>query len=99
MKRMITVVDLKTGAVSARRSDTRTIDVPRDFDPETTGAVLDGQSHALYRAASGKDVKCAVHPRPLSWRVRGEDCLIAEDGAGIGAAGQFTLCTVDPTGE
>jgi hypothetical protein len=96
---MITVVDLKTGAVSARQSDTRTLDVPGDLDAETGAAVLDSQSHALYRAATGKDMRCAVHPRPLSWRVRGEDCLIADDGAVIGAAGHFTLCTVDPSGE
>jgi len=68
MKRMITVVDLLSGAITARQSDTRTLDVPADLDPESSVAALDGQSVASYRAASGKNIRCAVHPRPLSWR-------------------------------
>lgn len=96
MKRMITVVDLSTGAVTARPSDTRTLDVPGDIDPAASVAAVDRQSHALYRATSGKEVRCAVHLRPLSWRVRGEECLIAEDGALNGGADRYTLCAIDP---
>src|SRR5262249_52312818 len=69
MKRMIAVVDLRTGAVNSRPSDTRTLDLPLDFDPETAVATLDERLHALYRSSFGKDVSCVVHPRPLSWRV------------------------------
>lgn len=96
MKRMITLVDFRTGAVTARPSDTRTLDVPQDLDSGTTVASLDGHSHAHYRAASGKDVTCAVHPRPLSWRVEGEECLVAEEGS-AGGPGRYTLCAVEPT--
>jgi hypothetical protein len=94
MKRMIAVVDLKTGAVTSRPSDTRTLDLPLDFDPGTAEATLDARLHALYRSSFGRDVSCVAHPRPLSWRVRGEKCLIAdEELAGIG---RYTLCEVEP---
>jgi hypothetical protein len=91
---MITLVDLKTGAVTTRSSDTRTLDVPGDLDPETAVADLDTRSHALYRAVTGKEVSRAVHPRPLSWRVEGEECLVAEEGTG---AVHYTLCAIEPT--
>jgi len=96
MKRMITLVDLKTGAVVARPSDTRTVDVPGDIDLETLVASLDGRSNVLYRAATGKEVSRAAHPRPLSWRVEGEECLVADEGS-AGGTGHYTLCTVEPT--
>jgi hypothetical protein len=41
MKRMITLVDLKTGAVIARSSDTCTLDVSSDLDSGTAVASLD----------------------------------------------------------
>ena len=94
MKRMIAIVDLKTGAVNSRPSGTRTLDLPLDFDPETAVATLDARSHALYRSRLGKEVNCVAHPRPLSWRVRGEECLIADEGSA--AAGRYTLCEVEP---
>lgn len=97
MKRMIMLVDLTTGAVVARPSDTRTLDVPCDFDPEARVAALDGRSNALYRAATGKEVSRAVYPRPLSWRVQGEECLVADDAAPGRAGGRYTLCAIEPT--
>ena len=96
MRRIITIVDLKTGAVSARASDTRTLDLPVDFDLESAVAALDSHSHVLYRSTRGKDVSCLVHPRPLSWRVRGEECLVAGDGT---AAAAYSLCAVEPTAD
>jgi hypothetical protein len=95
MKRMITLVDLRTGAVIARPSNTFTLDVPGDLDSGTAVASLDGRSHVLYRAATGKDVSRAVHPRPLSWRVQGEECLVAEEGS-AGGPGRYMLCAVEP---
>jgi hypothetical protein len=94
MKRRIAIVDLKTGAIASRLSDTRTLDLPLDFDPDTTVATLDARSHAVYRSSLGKEVSCVAHPRPLSWRVRGEKCLIADEAAA--AAGRYTLCEVEP---
>jgi hypothetical protein len=96
MKRMIAIVDLQTGAVTSRSSDTRTLDLPVDFDPETAIAELDGRSHALYRSTRGKEVSALVHPRPLSWRVHGEECLVANEGPAAG--GRFTLCQVEQPG-
>src|SRR2546428_14022371 len=88
MRRMIPIVDLKTGAVLPRASDTRTLDLPVDLDLEFAVASLDAGSHVLYRSTRGKEVSCLVHPRPLSWRARGEEGLVADDGAG--AAGAHT---------
>src|SRR4030081_1105092 len=96
MRRMISIVDLKTGTVSARTSDTRTLDLPLDLDLATAIAALDAHSHVLYRSTRGKEVSCLVHPRPLSWRVRGEECLVADEGAGT--AGPYTRCAIEPIG-
>jgi hypothetical protein len=93
---MITLVDLRTGAISTRPSDTRTLDVPKDFDPETAVATFDSRSQALYRAANGQEMTRAVHPRPLSWRVEGEECLVAEEGVASSAV-RFTLCAIERT--
>ena len=95
MRRIITIVDLKTGAVSARASDTRTLDLPVDFDLESAVAALDARSHVRYRSTRGNDISILVHPRPLSRRVRGEECLIADDGA----ASAYSLCAVEPTAD
>ena len=97
MQRMISLVDLTSGTVVARRSDTRTLDVPADFDPDANAAALDGRSHALYRTVNGKEVSRAVHPRPLSWRAEGEECLVADEGAGGSGAGLYTLCAIERT--
>src|SRR3989442_4990989 len=92
MRRMIPIVDLKTGAVLPRASDTRTLDLPVDLDLEFAVASLDAGSHVLYRSTRGKEVSCLVHPRPLSWRARGEECLVADDGAA--GAPAYTRCGV-----
>ena len=97
MRRMITIVDLKTGAVLPRASNTRTLDLPVDLDLEFAVASLDAGSHVLYRSTRGKEVSCLVHPRPLSWRARGEECLVADDGTA--AAGHYTLCAVEPAAD
>ena len=98
MRRMIVIVDLATGRVSERASDTSTIDLPGDFDRQTAVASLDLRSQAHYFSTGGKNVTGAVHPRPLSWRVQGEECLIA---IGNGAATaehpkSYKLCAVEP---
>jgi hypothetical protein len=96
MQRMIALVDLRTGAVIARPSNTCTFDVPVDLDSGTAVASLDGRFHVLYRSATGKDLTRAVHPRPLSWRVQGEECFVAEEGS-AGGPGRYTLCAVERT--
>jgi len=59
-------------------------------------AALDARSHVRYRSTRGKDISCLVHPRPLSWRVRGEECLIAGDGA---TAAAYSLCAIEPVAD
>jgi len=96
MRRMISIVDLTTGRVWTRRSDTPTLDLPGDFDRQIPVAALDARQRAVYRNLDGKSISRVVHPRPLSWRVRGEECLIAEQAAGVTSPGQYTLCAVEP---
>jgi len=95
MKRMIPIVDLKTGEVLLRSSDTSTLDVPADLDRDT-GVALLVKSHAHYFSTAGKSVIGTTFPRPLSWRVRGEECLLADPGAGRMDGSSYTLVAVEP---
>ena len=96
MKRMISVVDLSTGKISFRPSDTRTLDVPGDFDRQTAGASLDAWSRARYQSIEGRSLLCAAFLRPLSWRVYGEECLVADRATPATAAEpvSFTLSAI-----
>lgn len=98
MRRMIPIVDLTTGRVSARPSDTPTFDLPGDFDRQTSGAALDAHSRAHYASTVGASVSVAVLSRPLSWRVRGEQCLVAVGSRAATASrpSNYKLCAVDP---
>ncbi len=78
MSRMIEVVDLVSGEVFHHPSDTLTVDVPADLDRTTGVLSLDPQSHCHYIARDGKQRECPTVTRPLSWRVRGEECLVAD---------------------
>ena len=96
MRGMISIVDRTTGRTSVKPSDTPTFDLPPDFDRQSGTAAVDIRSHAHYSSVNGKDVSLAIHSRPLSWRVRGEDCLVA---SGTHAATSlhprtFKLCAV-----
>jgi hypothetical protein len=81
MKRMIPIVDLKTGAITDLPSDTPTLDLPQDFDRGAPSVELHGQSRVQYLSMTGKTVSREVFPRPLSWRVHGEDCLVRDPGS------------------
>jgi hypothetical protein len=94
MKRMISIVDLKTGEVSVRSSDTSTLDVPGDLDRDTGVASL-VSSHAHYVSTAGKNIIGVTYPRPLSWRVRGEECLVANRRKAHRES-RYTLSAVDP---
>jgi hypothetical protein len=96
MDRMIAVVDLITGEVTDRTSTTLTLDLPPDFE-RTSGIVsLDQQSHGRYLSTDGKERDYSVYPRPLSWRARGEDCLIADRrGRQTERAGVYRLTMVE----
>ena len=96
MKRMISIVDVNTGRISERPSDTPTFDLPADFDRQTAVAALDAHSLAHY-ASPGGPVSRAVHSRPLSWRVRGEQCLVATGARHATAThpSNYRLCAVE----
>jgi hypothetical protein len=95
MKRMIAVVDLKSGEVSLRWSDTSTLDVPGDLDRDTGNLSL-VKSHAHYFSTLGKNVVGATFPRPLSWRARGEECMVANPPEALTDLSGYTLSAVDP---
>ena len=78
MNRMIAVVDLTTGEVVERTSTTLTLDLPPDFERASGAVTLDQLSHGHYLGTDGKQREHSFYPRPLSWRARGEDCLIAD---------------------
>jgi hypothetical protein len=79
MKRMIPIVDLATGAISDRLSSTVTFVVPEDFDRSTAAAAVDARSRVQYRSVNGKSVVSSAFPRPLSWRVHGEECFVCDE--------------------
>ena len=78
MDRMIAVVDLTTGEVINRTSSTLTLDIPPDFERASATVSLDDKSRGRYLATDGKEHEYSVFPRPLSWRARGEECLVAD---------------------
>src|SRR4051812_32996214 len=95
LRSSIPVVDLSSGTVTDRTSNTLTLDVPADFDRSACVASVDAQSRAHYLSTAGTILVNASHPRPLSWRVRGEECLVAR-ARGKGNDIDYRLCTVDP---
>lgn len=97
MKRMIPIVDLNSGVVSNRPSDTPTLDLPEDFDQAAAIAEFDVQSRLRYLSVDGKRVVRAGHLRPLSWRVHGESCLVSDHAAAATALrpGSYTLSAVE----
>jgi len=96
MKRMISIVDLKTGVVSIRPSDTSTLDVPVDLD-RARGVASLLRSHAHYFSTTGKSVTKASFPSPLSRRVHGEECLVANLSEAMTERCSFTLSAVEPS--
>jgi hypothetical protein len=95
MKRMIPIVDLKTGEVSVRSSDTSTLDVPVDLDRGRGVASL-LKSHAHYFSTAGKSTITAAFPRPLSLRVGGDEFLVANLSEAMTERCSFTLSAVEP---
>jgi hypothetical protein len=101
MKRMIDVVDLRTGEICSRPSHARTLDIPSDFDPDAGTATLDFRSRAHYLSVHRKEVVREAMARPLSWRVRGERCLVEDDDRvpTIDEPSRFSMRAIDPADE
>src|SRR6202022_2720459 len=85
-RRTIAVLDLVNGKITDRASDTLTLDVPADFDRSAGVATVDARSRH-YLSTGGSTLLNPAHPRPLSWRGRGEECLGggAQNNADTGA--------------
>ena len=67
----------------------------RELDRDTGVAQLI-KSRAYYFSTSGKNVSGTTFPRPLSWRVRGEECLLADPREGRVDGDSYTLVAVEP---
>jgi hypothetical protein len=96
LRRSIAIVDLTSGRVTERASDTRTLDVPADFDRVACVASVDARARAHYRSTAGTTLLNSAHPRPLSWRIRGEECLVARARGNEENEVAYRLCAVDP---
>jgi hypothetical protein len=98
MERMIEVVNLRDGRVLERPSDTPTLDVPADFRRPDGVVSLDSSSHGRYIATDGKTREYSASLRPLSFRARGEECLIAETSGRSAAKTRnlYRLVAIEP---
>jgi len=95
LRSTIPIVDLTSGVVTDRASNTLTLDVPADFDRSACVVSVDAQSRARYLSTAGTTLVETAHSRPLSWRVGGEVCLVAHFRVKANEIG-YRLCTVDP---
>ncbi len=80
MKTLIQIVDLTSGAITNRRADTPTLDVPADLDRMTGGVSIDADRIVRYFAAGAARRLYIGRPRLLSGRLVGEECLVAVEG-------------------
>ena len=92
----VPVLDRTSGKITDRDSGTPTLDVPSDFDRTARLAWVDARARARYISTSGSTVVNLAYPRPLSWRIHGEECLVA------GAKGEddetpYRLCIANPS--
>jgi hypothetical protein len=90
----IAVRDLASGARSSRARDTLTADVPADFPRDGGVFTVSDGCRASYGAVGGKQVTRNVRPRPLCWRIEGEQCLVARSG-GARRLRQYRLCILE----
>jgi hypothetical protein len=99
MSKVISVVDLTSGALTEREDDTLTLDLPRDFDRSTGGVFVNSDKLGRYRSAEGKTMVYATAPKHLSHRSPGEECLVATvqiDSSGASCTRRYWLSIVEP---
>ena len=94
----IAVRDLGSGERSSRPRDTPTADVPVDFPRDGGVYTVSDGFRASYGAVGGKQVTRNVRPRPLSWRIEGEQCLVARSGGAARRLRQYRLCILEGAG-
>jgi hypothetical protein len=97
--RTIPVVDLANDAVTERPHDTRTLDVPKDFDRRTPVASFDASSRVRCFSIDRKALVYRAFTTPLSSRREGEECLVADRAfrATLAHPGSYRLSAVKPT--
>jgi|SRR5438874_2250112 len=95
---VIAVRDVVSGDRSSRPGDTPTADVPVDFPREGGVFTISDGFRASYGKVGGKQVNRNVRPRPLSWRIEGEQCLVARSGGAARRLRQYRLCILEPAG-
>jgi len=97
----IPVFDLSRDAISERPHDTRTLDVPKDFDRRTGAASFDASSRVRCLSIEGNALVYLAFTTPLSSRRRGEECLVADRAfrATVAHPGSYRLSAVQPANE
>ena len=92
----IPVFDLVGDTVMARPHDTRTLDVPKNFDRRTPTVSFDASSRVHCVSTEGKALIYAAFTTPLSSRAEGEECLVADRAfrATVAHPGNYRLSAV-----
>src|SRR5258706_8421345 len=97
MRGMFPPVGHASGSISPRASPPLPLDLPADFDRTSAIAEFDVQSRVRYQSVDGKKIVRPTLSRPLSWRVHGEECLVADHSKAATPAqpGSYTLFSVE----
>ena len=92
----IPVFDLVGDTVMARPHDTRTLDVPKNFDRRTPTVSFDASSRVHCVSTEGKALIYAAVTTTLSSRAEGEECLVADRAfrATVAHPGNYRLSAV-----
>jgi len=77
MDKLIAVVDLTSGRLFDREKDTLTLDIPPDFDCETSEVFVGADRLGRYRTVAGESRIYMTLLRRLSQRDPGEECMVA----------------------
>jgi len=98
MKKLIGVVDLADGTITERGQDSLTLDIPSDLDPATGSVAVYADQMGKYRTTGGEHRVYRAHPRVLSGRAPGEECLVAAgsiEASGETGSRQYRVAMVD----
>ena len=77
MKKLIGVVNLANGAITNRRQDCLTLDIPADLDRTSGSVSVNADNLGRYLTPTGESRVYFASPRVLSRRAPGEECLVA----------------------
>jgi hypothetical protein len=85
----IPVVDLVSGEVTDRETETLTLDIPADLEPSAAGLVVDADRLGRYPTVWCGTRIYSAKPVYLSRRAAGEECLVA----GLEVDSSSAVCT------